>query len=71
MAPGTPAAYWKPRRKTVPCLLIASLALSTAGIARAGMIPTEQVVNSTPQTYTDSVPAFSRRSDYPPSSGRG
>ncbi len=71
MAPGTPAAYRKPRRETVSCLLIASLALSTAGIARAGMIPTEQVVNSTPQMYSDTVPAFSRRSDYPPSSGRG
>jgi hypothetical protein len=63
MAPGIPAAYWKLSRKTVSCLLIASLAFSTAGIVRAGVIPTERVVNSTPQKYADPVPASSRRSD--------
>lgn len=63
MAPGTPATYRKTSRETVSCVLIASLALSTAGVARAGMIPTDQVVNSTPQMCADPVPAFSRRSD--------
>lgn len=63
MAPGTFAAHWKPRREAVSCLLTASLALSTVGVARADMIPTEQVVNSAPHIYNDPVLTFSRRSD--------
>lgn len=63
MAPGTSAAPWKPGREAICCLLSASLALSAVGVARADMIPTEQVVNSTPRIYSDPVPTFSRRSD--------
>lgn len=63
MAPGTSAAPSKPRREAISCLLTASLAFSTVGVARADMIPTEQVVNSTPQVCIDSVAASSRRSD--------
>ena len=63
MAPGTSAAHWKPRREAISCLLTASLAFSTVGVARADMIPTEQLVNSTPQIYSDLVPTFLRRSD--------
>lgn len=63
MAPGTSAAHWKPRREAISCLLTASLAFSTVGVARADIIPTEQVMNSTPQIHSDSVLTFSRRSD--------
>ncbi len=63
MAPGTVAAAWKPRRNAIFRLLSASLAFSAVGLARADMIPTEQLVNSTPKLYRGSIPAFSRRSD--------
>jgi hypothetical protein len=63
MATGTSAAAWKPRRVAISCLLTASLAFPTVGVARADMIPTEQVVNSTPQTCSDPVLTFLRRSD--------
>jgi hypothetical protein len=63
MAPGASAAPSKPRREAIFCLLTASLAFSTVGVARADMIPTEQLVNSTPQIYSDLVPTFLRRSD--------
>lgn len=63
MVPCASAGPWTPRRAAIIRLLTASLAFSTFGVARADMIPTEQLVNSTPQMSTDSVPAFSRRSD--------
>ena len=63
MAPGTSATPWKPRKEAISCLLTASLAFTTVGVARADMIPTEQVVNSTSQIYSDPVPTFLRRSD--------
>ena len=63
MAPGTSATPWKPRKEAISCLLTASLAFSASGVARADMIPTEQLVNSTPQIYSDLVPTFLRRSD--------
>ena len=63
MAPGASAAPSKPRREAIFCLLTASLAFSTVGVARADMNPTEQLVNSTPQIYSDLVPTFLRRSD--------
>ena len=62
MAPGTSAAPWKPRREAICCLLTASLALPTVGVARADMITAEHVVNSTPQIYSDSSATFLRRS---------
>lgn len=63
MATGTSAAPWKPTRNAISCLIGASLALSAAGIARADIIPTEQAVNSTPQTYGDPAHTFLKRSD--------
>ena len=63
MAPDTSAAPWKSKNEIISCLLTASLAFSTIGVARADMIPTEQVVTSTPKIYGDSVQTFLRRSD--------
>ena len=63
MAPRTSATPWIPRREALCCLLTASLAFPAVGVARADMITTEQVVNSTPQIYSDSVLTFFRRSD--------
>jgi len=63
MAPSTSAAPWKPRREAICCLLTASLAFPTVGVARADIITTEQAVNSTPQIYSDSVLTFLRRSN--------
>lgn len=62
MVPCASAGPWKPLRKTLVRLLTASLAFSTFGVARADMIATEQVVNSTPQICIDSVKTSSRRS---------
>ena len=62
MRPGTSATPWKPRRKAILRLLTATLAFSASGVARADMIPTEQVVNSTLQICSDSVLTFLRRS---------
>jgi hypothetical protein len=63
MAPNPSAAPWKPTREAICCILIASLAFTTVGVARADMITTEHVVTSTPQISSDSVQTFLRRSD--------
>jgi hypothetical protein len=65
MASDTSAVPWKPSREAIFCLLTASLAFPTVGVACADMITTEQVVNSTPRIYrfSESVLTFLRRSD--------
>ncbi len=62
MAPCASAAPWTPRREATIRLLTASLAFSTFGVARADMIATEQVVNSTPHICSESVQTSLRRS---------
>lgn len=63
MTPRPLAAPWKPRREAICLLLTASPAFPTIGVSRADMITAEQVVHSMPQTYSDSVLTFSKRSD--------
>ena len=63
MMPATSTPPTKPRREAICCLLTVWLTFLPLDVARADMIATEQVVNSTQPTSRDSVLTLLRRSD--------
>jgi hypothetical protein len=64
MTSGTFAVHSKPKRNAICFLLTASLALPAFGVARADVIATEKVANSTLHTDRGSVLTSPRHSDF-------